>query len=168
MFFLKISLKNCFLRSLLKIVFCPYIRKSPNSKKRYFSLDPFENIVFLSICQNINISRKKIIIYFEITLKKIFWSIYPKISTFRKKLRFSESTSKIVFCPYIRKYQHFEKNYIILRIKENFFLMPIYPTISTFREKLHYFEITFNNSLFDHIAKNISISRKISFFRHNF
>ena len=82
--------------------------------------------------------------YFEITLKS-FFSIYPAVSTFRGKGSYLETTfKKIVFCPYIRKYQNSKK---------------------TFREKWTYFEITLKKSFLPIFSKIWTYLRKRRFLR---
>ena len=95
---------------------------------------------------------------------------------------------KIVLCPYVQKYKHFQKNYLILRLlckvvfahikyqnsrKSKFFgdlfaKIVICPKISVFRGKLHYFEITLKKSFFSDISENINIFRKRKLFRDHF
>ena len=46
------SRKRIFFRSVWKMVFCPYLTKYQNSRKRLFSLNLFEKIAFYPYIQN--------------------------------------------------------------------------------------------------------------------
>ena len=106
------------------------------SERQSFWMPLFQNIPYL--CEYQHIEEKQV--FFEFTLqnrflpispkiskfkekknfmrflwKNIFYSICPKISIFQEKLHYFEITlKKYFFYPYVRKYQHLEKNNITL------------------------------------------------------
>ena len=66
-----------------------------------------------------------------ISLKKFFLFIYPKISTFLGKLLYFRITLKKSFL-FIRKYQYFEKKYVIFRSVLKTRFQPLSPKVSRF------------------------------------
>ena len=132
--YINISQKGRYFENILKKSSFAYISENMNILiKRMFSWDNFEIKCFLSIFPKISTFRGKIR-YFEITLKNhIFGNIFENVAKllfiyseeyivsweqykkYLKKVVFLDLFKKIVFCPYFRKYQHFEENDVFLR-----------------------------------------------------
>ena len=98
---LRLSEKDGFFRSLLKIMFCQYLRQI--SISCIFEIT--EKKSFLSISRTMSTvwGRAR---FFEIILKNRFFA-YINISG--KITFFFSSLSKSRFCPYLLNYQHFEE-----------------------------------------------------------
>ena len=79
------------MRSLLKIIFCPYLRSILRGKGSYLEIT-LKKLFLAHSCENIKIQGKL-----------TFLPIYLK-----RKL-FSDDFEKVVFCPYIGKCQHIQK-----------------------------------------------------------
>ena len=130
----EIILKNFFL----------YICENINiSRKRTLFWDLFEKLVYvhifvnisisekITLFVNINISRKRKILFWDhfesrflnffvakiskVKENVLFIKIQWKNTTFRSKHIILKTILKLHFCPYIQKYQHFEKTNVILR-----------------------------------------------------
>ena len=124
--------RDVFLDHFSKSFFCPYIRIYQHKDEKEVLW--FKKWFFVYISLNINISRLST--FFEIILKKSFMSISPKISMFKENHFFCNHFGKIVFSPWICKYQYLAENYVILRSLWNSGFLPTYPRhFATLREK---------------------------------
>ena len=119
-------------------------------------------------------------VFLDYFKKSFLANISENINISRKKTFFRDHFDIIVFWPYFRKYQHFQKNIGFLKsLEENFFL-PIFSKMPAFEQddflwisfyvqkynlskKAHYFEITLK-IVFTHIY-HISWVKGSFFFR---
>ena len=120
--------------------------------------------------------------YFENTLTKLFSPISPKILKLKAKVLFFrhlwkncilsksinisrkitlfwDNFEKVVFCQYLRRYQHFEEKEFILRSLWQNRILPISLKILKLKAKVLFFRHLWKNSF---LSKNSHIPRKIT------
>ena len=151
------------LRSLRKdhlLATSPSIPKFKQKLLFYGSL--WKIVFFLSICPKISTFRKKLR-YFEI--RRRFLPIYPKISTFREK---GDHFQKSFFV-HISKSKHLEEKEVDFSdIFEKIVFCPYLQNYQNSRKRnfsLYSFE---KKVFYVNISKNINISRKITLFSQNY
>ena len=143
--------KKTFLRLLWKNLFCQYIIKNPNWRKRCFSLNHFEKIVAWAFVQKYP-HFKKIYVMLR-SLKKSFFGNINKYTTIQGKGTFLKIALKKSFLDPI------SENFNISRIITLFF-RSLFHFLIKFSRKRKFFEITLKKSFFAHISENINTSRK--------
>ena len=99
---------NINIGSLWKNRFVHIAKKIKIQRKATFLQISLKKLFFTHMSKNINISSK-MTLFWEHIKNFVFLSLYSKISTFQENGRFFRPLLKIGFCPYIRKYPHFEK-----------------------------------------------------------